>query len=68
MLTANVRVPPPKNEPVLSYAPNTPERAQVKDALAMMEGERIEIPVLIGGKRILTGHTDTARMPHRHQH
>ncbi|MCI0669847.1 MAG: L-glutamate gamma-semialdehyde dehydrogenase, partial [Myxococcaceae bacterium] len=33
-----------------------------------MEGERIEIPVLIGGKRILTGHTDTARMPHRHQH
>ena len=62
------RVPAPRNEPVLSYAPGTPERAELKSALAKMAGERIEIPVIVGGKEIWTGDTAEAVMPHDHQH
>src|SRR5262244_2628992 len=66
MLNANVRVPVAKNEPVHSYAPGTPERAELKDALKRMSSERIEIPPVIGGKQLRTGKTSEARMPHKH--
>ncbi|NOK34916.1 L-glutamate gamma-semialdehyde dehydrogenase [Corallococcus exercitus] len=68
MLNAFPRVPAPKNEPVLSYAPGTPERAELQSTLKRMSGERIDIPVVIGGKHVKSGKTDTVRMPHRHQH
>ncbi|RKH67267.1 L-glutamate gamma-semialdehyde dehydrogenase [Corallococcus aberystwythensis] len=68
MLNATPRVPAPKNEPVLSYAPGTPERAELQSTVKRMSGERIEIPVVIGGKHVKSGKTDTVRMPHRHQH
>ncbi|NBD11419.1 L-glutamate gamma-semialdehyde dehydrogenase [Corallococcus silvisoli] len=68
MLNAFPRVPAPKNEPVLSYAPGTPERAELQSTLKRMSGEHIEIPVVIGGKHVKSGKTDTVRMPHRHQH
>jgi len=66
MLNANVRVPVAKNEPVHSYAPGTPERAELKDGLKRMSSERIEIPPVIGGKQLRTGKTSEARMPHKH--
>ncbi len=62
------QVPAPRNEPVLTYAPGTPERATLKAALDRMSGEQIEIPVVIGGKEIRTGNTDVAVMPHDHGH
>ncbi|HET9450337.1 MAG TPA: L-glutamate gamma-semialdehyde dehydrogenase [Aggregicoccus sp.] len=68
MINAIPRVPPPKNEPVLSYAAGTPERAEVQAALKRMAAEKIEIPVIIGGKHVRTGKTDEVRMPHRHSH
>ncbi|RKG99571.1 L-glutamate gamma-semialdehyde dehydrogenase [Corallococcus carmarthensis] len=68
MLNAIPRVPAPKNEPVLSYAPGTPERAELQSTVKRMSGERIDIPVVIGGKHVKSGKTDTVRMPHRHQH
>ncbi|MFP2898611.1 L-glutamate gamma-semialdehyde dehydrogenase [Corallococcus sp. 4LFB] len=68
MLNAIPRVPAPKNEPVLSYAPGTPERAELQSTLKRMSGERIDIPVVIGGKHVKSAKTDTVRMPHRHQH
>ncbi|ABF89021.1 1-pyrroline-5-carboxylate dehydrogenase [Myxococcus xanthus DK 1622] len=68
MINAHTRVPPPKNEPVLSYAPGTTERREVQAELKRMAGEQIDIPVIIGGKHIRTGKTDTVRMPHNHQH
>lgn len=61
-------VPEPVNEPVLSYAPGTPERELLKQTLDGMAAERIEIPILIGGKEIRTGKTETAVMPHDHGH
>ena len=62
------RVPPAVNETVRSYAPGSPERKALKDRLASMSAERIEIPLVIGGKEIRTGETATTTMPHAHQH
>ncbi len=67
-VTGRRRVPPAVNEPVLPYAPGTPERAELKARLASMATERIEIPVVIGGNRITTGDTAQSVMPHDHGH
>src|SRR5262245_29853094 len=62
------RIPPPVNDPVRSYAPGTPERASVKSRLKHMAGEKIDIPLFIGGKEIKTGSCGRAVMPHDHEH
>jgi 1-pyrroline-5-carboxylate dehydrogenase len=62
------RIPKPANEPAYSYAPGSPERAALKDALGRMSASAIEIPVIIGGREIRTGRTKQAVMPHRHGH
>ncbi len=62
------RVPPPINEPAHSYAPGTPPRASLKARLAAMAGERIEIPLIIGGKDVRTGKLGQSVMPHDHAH
>lgn len=67
-MNGNVKVPPPKNDPVLSYAPGTPERAALKARLAEMAAEIIEIPLIIGGEEIKTGDTLDVVMPHDHGH
>src|SRR5690349_14340530 len=64
----NRRVPPPVNEPVKSYAPGSPERAALKSRLKEMSNEKIDIPIIIGGKEIRTGDTATSVMPHNHRH
>jgi 1-pyrroline-5-carboxylate dehydrogenase len=61
-------VPTPRNEPVLSYAPGTPERKTLKARVAEMAGEKIEIPLIIGGREVRTGDTREAVMPHDHGH
>src|SRR3954470_4995361 len=62
------RVPPPQNEPIKSYAPKSPERAEIKARLASMADERIDIPLVIGGEEIRTGDTSQSVMPHDHKH
>jgi len=62
------RVPIPINEPIRTYAPGTSERQALKNKLAAMAAEKIEIPIIIGGKEIRTGNTGTQVMPHRHAH
>src|SRR5688572_3731343 len=62
------RVPTPINEPVKSYAPGSPERAELKTRLEKMSGERVDIPLIIGGREIRTGKTAQAVMPHAHKH
>jgi 1-pyrroline-5-carboxylate dehydrogenase len=61
-------VPAPRNEPVLPYAPGSAERASIKATLERMAGEQIEIPLIIGGREVRTGVTDTQVMPHEHGH
>jgi len=62
------RVPPPVNERVLTYAPGSPERRELKTRLASMAQETIEIPLLIGGREVRTGDCAQAVMPHDHRH
>jgi len=68
MANAINRVPPPSNEPVLSYAKGTPERATLQQALQGMRAEPIEVPLRIGGEAVRTGKTATATCPHDHRH
>jgi 1-pyrroline-5-carboxylate dehydrogenase len=62
------RVPPPVNDVNLSYAPGSPERSTLKARLAAMASERIDIPVVVGGREVRTGLTARAVMPHDHGH
>jgi len=61
-------VPPPVNEPVKAYAPGSPEKVELKAQLKSMAAERMEIPVIIGGKEVRTGDLAQAVMPHDHSH
>lgn len=60
--------PLPANEPVLNYAPGSPERATLKKALADLKKKPIEIPMYIGGRAIKTGKKIAIRPPHETSH
>jgi 1-pyrroline-5-carboxylate dehydrogenase len=62
------RTPPPVNELVRSYAPGTPERAELKARLDSMAAEHVDIPVVIDGREIRTGEAGKVVMPHDHRH
>ncbi len=66
MNNAIMQIPPPVNEPVLSYAPNSPERASLKAKLAEMKSEPVEIPAIIGGEDVLSDDVKEVRAPHNH--
>jgi 1-pyrroline-5-carboxylate dehydrogenase len=58
----------PVNEPVKSYAPNSPERKALLDTYKKMAGEQVEIPMVIGGKEVRTGQLKDITPPHDHKH
>ncbi|MDR3682244.1 MAG: L-glutamate gamma-semialdehyde dehydrogenase [Geothrix sp.] len=62
------KVPHPINEPVKGYAPGSPERASLAAKVKEMAAQKIEIPLIIGGKEIRTGKLAKAVMPHDHGH
>ena len=68
MINAESHVPLPINEPVLSYAPGTPERAAIRHQLDAMAKETIDIPLVIGGAEVRTDKQGKAVMPHDHEH
>jgi 1-pyrroline-5-carboxylate dehydrogenase len=68
MANAIFTVPTPRNEPVLSYAPGTPERKALSAQLPKMAREVHQITPRIGGQRVETGRTAEAVMPHDHHH
>ena len=67
MSNAYFKVPTPINEPVLSYAPNSTEKAELKKKLKELQSKKIEIPLIIGGNEIKTGKTEEIRVPHNHK-
>src|SRR6184192_2485258 len=67
-MNATPKIPVPVNEPVLSYAPGTSERLELKKALKDLSSHHVEIPLVIGGKEVRTGKTVDAVMPHCHHH
>ncbi|MEY3539626.1 MAG: L-glutamate gamma-semialdehyde dehydrogenase, partial [Bacteroidota bacterium] len=60
--------PLPINEPVLSYAPGTPERKSLKEAIAALKKKTLDIPMYINGKAVRTGKTTTIHPPHETKH
>lgn len=68
MDNAIFRFAKPENESVKAYAPGSSEKAALKSALAQLETEKWEIPLIIGGKEIYTGDTGNVVMPHDHHH
>ena len=66
-MNAIPKIPTPVNEPVLSYAPGTPERATLKKALAELSGQTMDIPLIIGGKEVRTAKCIQVVAPHRHK-
>ena len=68
MLKGFFAVPQPQNEPVLNYAPGSPERAALKAALDEGRSKVWEIPMYIGGKKVTEGKRLEIRPPHNHQH
>ncbi len=68
MANAYFKVPEPQNEPILTYAPGSKERAELKAALSELKSQQIEVPLIIGGKEIRTGNLGEMRIPHNHSH
>jgi 1-pyrroline-5-carboxylate dehydrogenase len=67
-MNATPKIPTPINEPVLSYAPSTPERVELKKALKDLSSRQADIPLVIGGKDVRTSRTVDVVMPHCHRH
>jgi len=67
-MNVSPKIPTPVNEPVLGYAPGSPERVELKRTLKDMSSRQLEIPLVIGGKEVRTGRTVDVVMPHCHRH
>ena len=67
MNNARVAVPPPRNEPILGYAPGSAEKTAVKARLTEFTDGSVEIPLLIGGREVTTGDLGDCILPHDHQ-
>jgi len=68
MNNALYNFPVPDNEPVLEYLKGNPERILLEKELIRQESTQIEIPLIIGGREIITGDTGIVTMPHNHGH
>jgi 1-pyrroline-5-carboxylate dehydrogenase len=60
--------PAPFNEPILSYAPGTPERKALKEALSAFRAQQLDIPMYIGGEEVRTDERVLISPPHDHRH
>lgn len=61
--------PVPVNEPNLTYAPGTPERAGLERELERQEGRQLELTATIGGEQRMGGGIEVPVVqPHDHAH
>jgi len=61
-------VPPPRNEPVRGYALGSAERTSIERELARQAAEVVEIPCVVGGRKVYTGNVRDVTMPSDHRH
>lgn len=59
------KISKPMNEPELTYAPGSQERDELKKHLARLGKSEVEIPLVIGSRKIYTGRTAKCVIPHR---
>ena len=60
--------PMPANEPVLSYAPGSPEKKRLKEVLAELKNTQADIPMYIGAEEVRSGKKVALRPPHETAH
>jgi 1-pyrroline-5-carboxylate dehydrogenase len=60
--------PMPFNEPVLSYAPGSPERKRLKEVLNELKKQQIDVPMYIGSKEVRTNKKVALHPPHEINH
>ncbi|KYP14249.1 L-glutamate gamma-semialdehyde dehydrogenase [Flavihumibacter sp. CACIAM 22H1] len=60
--------PLPVNEPVLNYAPGSPEKIRQKKVLAELKKKEADIPMYIGGRAVRTGNKVAIHAPHERAH
>jgi 1-pyrroline-5-carboxylate dehydrogenase len=68
MANALFRTRMPANEPVHEFLPGSPERRQLRETIRRIGSRTIEIPLVLGGKRVKTGNLGECRCPHDHEH
>jgi 1-pyrroline-5-carboxylate dehydrogenase len=66
-MDAVTRVPAPRNEPVLTYAPGSPERAALQQRLTELAADPVELTMTLGTThRLGGGERFDVVQPHRH--
>jgi 1-pyrroline-5-carboxylate dehydrogenase len=68
MTNAIFQLPESYNEPSVSYAPGTAERALLKAELDRQYRLEVDIPLIISGQEIRTGKLHKVVCPHEHGH
>ncbi|MBN2196907.1 MAG: L-glutamate gamma-semialdehyde dehydrogenase [Polyangiaceae bacterium] len=64
MFNGVFHVPEPINEPIRSYAPGTRERETLQTELRRQLGDPVEVPMIIGGREVVSGDLVEIRCPH----
>jgi 1-pyrroline-5-carboxylate dehydrogenase len=68
-MDAVTNVPFPQNEPIKSYAPNSPERVAIEQKIKELAGDRAELTMTIGGQqRVGGGEPIEVVEPHNRRH
>jgi len=62
------KVPVPHNEPIKSYAANSPERKELQAMLKELRSKELDIPMYIGSQEVRSGNKIRLAPPHDHQH
>jgi 1-pyrroline-5-carboxylate dehydrogenase len=68
MTNAIFHLPESYNEPAMTYAPGTQERAMLKAELDHQYHKELDIPLIIGGNEVRTGTLKKIVCPHEHTH
>lgn len=64
MSNAFYRAPKAVNEPVLTYTPESNERAVLKKTIAQLKSQNLDIPMYINGKQVFTENKISIHPPH----
>lgn len=62
------KIPYPKNEPVLNYAPGSAERQALQATLTELKNTAADLPMIINGQRVRTQNTISIHPPHELSH
>ena len=68
MNTGYFNYPLPVNEPVLNYGPGSAEKKRLKEVLAELKSQQVDVPMYIGGQEVRTSNKHPMNPPHEKDH